>query len=71
MLSETQQAKKNELLKQKYKLRSSFELAEGYLRYEALRKLNVPQFQALFLAHIACDKSFDELVDELVLENAK
>lgn len=71
MLNEAQQTKMAELRRQTYERRSGFDLAEGYLRYEALRKLNVQQFQALFLAHIACDKSFDELVDEIVLENAK
>lgn len=71
MLNETQQTKKNDLLRKTYNRRSSFDLAEGYLRYEALRKLNVSQFRALFLAHVAGTKTFDELVDELVLENLK
>lgn len=71
MLNETQQAKKTEMLRQTYNRRSSFELAEGYLRYEALRKLNGSQFRALFLANVAGTKTFDELVDELVLENVK
>lgn len=71
MLNEAQQTKMAELRRQTYERRSGFDLAEGYLRYEALRKLNVPQFQALFLAHLVGTKTFDELVDEIVLENAK
>ena len=71
MLNKSQQTKKNELLRKTYNSRSSFDLAEGYLRYEALRKLNIDQFRNLFLACLSGTKTFDELVDELVLENSK
>ena len=37
----------------------------GYLRYEALRKLNVRQFAELFARNIR-GELFDTLVDELV-----
>jgi hypothetical protein len=41
------------------------ELALGYLRYEALRKLNAGDFLALkFMEELG--KNFDEMVDELI-----
>lgn len=42
------------------------ELALGYLRYEALRKLNPAQFNTLCRKNIMENKFFDSLVDELV-----
>ena len=41
------------------------ELTLGFLRYEALRKLNVKQYSDLVKNNLA-GKNFDELVDELV-----
>jgi hypothetical protein len=37
----------------------------GHNRYEKVRTLNVPQFQALFLENLKGEKTFDQLVDEL------
>ena len=39
----------------------------GHERYEKIRRLNVPQFQALFQKNLSSGKSFDSLVDELSL----
>ncbi len=39
----------------------------GHDRYEKLRRLNVPQFQALYQKNLSGGKSFDSLVDELSL----
>lgn len=46
------------------------DVAAGYLRYEALRKLNVPAFRELFCQHLVSGRPFDEMVDELVLKGA-
>lgn len=46
------------------------ETARGYLRYEAIRKLNADEFQALYKASIMKRIPFDELVDELVCKYA-
>lgn len=40
-------------------------LRQAARRYETLRRLNVPQFQALFMKALNGEKSFDEWVDEL------
>ena len=37
----------------------------GFARYEKLRKLNVPEFQKLYVEAMNGEKSFDQLVDEL------
>lgn len=71
MLNKTQQTKKTEMLRQTYNRRSSFELAEGYLRYEALRKLNPARYADLVSKSLAGAITFDEQVDKLVLENTK
>lgn len=71
MLNESRQTKKNELLRKTYNSRSSFDLAEGYLRYESLRKLNPARYADLVSMSFAGVATFDELVDELVLENSK
>ena len=36
-------------------------------RYEALRRLNVPQFKALYERNLRGEKQFDALVDELAV----
>ena len=38
----------------------------GWLRYEALRKLNVMEFAGLFERNIR-GENFDEMIDELIL----
>jgi hypothetical protein len=43
------------------------ELTQGYLRYEALRKLNSRQFQELNQRNLA-GENFDEMVDQLVIQ---
>ena len=49
----------------------AMETARSYLRYEAIRKLNADEFQAVYEDSIARRIPFDELVDELVSENQK
>ena len=49
---------------------TTWELAVGYLRYEALRKLNVRQFAELDQKNIREGVHFDDLVDALI-EGAK
>lgn len=44
------------------------ELAIGFLRYEALRKLNPIQFAKLHAKNLK-GKNFDEMVNKLVIEN--
>lgn len=51
--------------------KGELDLAEGYLRYEALRKLNTARYADLVSKSLAGVATFDELVDELVLENSK
>lgn len=46
--------------------KSQVELAIGYLRYEAIRKLAPRQFAELWQKCMSSDKSFDSLVDELI-----
>jgi hypothetical protein len=43
------------------------ELTQGYLRYEAARKLNAAQFQEL-CARNANGENFDEMIDKLVIQ---
>ena len=45
------------------------ELALGYLRYEALRKLNCHEVEDLHKRNMYGD-NFDDMVDELVLRGA-
>ena len=52
-------------------LRTSSELALGYLRYEALRKLNVQQYRELFCRHLTGAQTFDDMIDELVVKGTK
>lgn len=47
---------------------SSIELAHGFLRYEALRKLNASQFKMLCRRNLK-GEWFDGMVDQLVLGN--
>ncbi|OQA09470.1 MAG: hypothetical protein BWY66_00569 [bacterium ADurb.Bin374] len=42
-------------------------MARGYLRYEALRKLNATQFGSLVSRNLA-GENFDGMVDELILK---
>jgi hypothetical protein len=44
-------------------------LALGYLRYEALRKLNPRQYAELWDARLLSDKPFDHRVDELITKS--
>lgn len=44
------------------------ELTQGYLRYEALRKLSVREFQELALRNIL-GKNFDGMIDELIVSD--
>lgn len=50
-------------------LREKYEL--GYRRYEAVRKMNVSQFQALFKKSLVGEQSFDDLVDEITAKEYK
>lgn len=47
--------------------RTHIELAIGYLRYEALRKLNTTQFKYLHQRN-SLGENFDEMVDALVAQ---
>lgn len=47
--------------------RNIAELTQGYLRYEALRKLNPRQFAELHRRNLLGD-NYDGMVDELVVE---
>lgn len=48
--------------------RNSEELALGWLRYEAIRKLNPRQFGEIHARNIA-GEHFDTMIDELVTKN--
>jgi len=52
---------------EKEKVRDTAELARGYVRYEALRKLNPREFAELNRRNLAGER-FDDLVDELALK---
>lgn len=43
------------------------ELTQGYLRYEALRKLTITQFENLCIRNVN-GENFDEMVDQLVIQ---
>lgn len=43
------------------------DLALGYLRYEALRRLHPPEYKALHEKNLAGQR-FDDMVDDLVIE---
>ena len=49
-------------------VRDPHDLALGWLRYKAIRKLNPVQFHELFSQALVRDVPFDALVDELVLK---
>ena len=50
--------------------RSTDELALGYLRYEALRKLSPRQFDVIHMRNTGGKyERFDDMIDELVLKN--
>lgn len=46
--------------------KDDLELALGYLRFEALRKLNPGQFARLYDSALRRDIPFDTLVDDLI-----
>ena len=64
--------KQNQALTRKIELaiqsRDVAELALGYLRYEAVRRLNPRQFAVLCFSNVRLEARFDDLVDELVDE---
>ena len=41
------------------------DVCHGFLRYEALRKLNIVEFAALYTRNLA-GENFDSMVDELI-----
>jgi hypothetical protein len=47
--------------------RSKRELAPGWLRYEAVRKLSPRRYAGLCERNIRDDVAFDDLVDELIM----
>ena len=49
---------------------SQREIVLGWLRYEALRKLNVCDYAALFQRNLA-GENFDQMVTDLVIEYAE
>lgn len=48
--------------------RSSLELAVGFLRYEALRKLNPRQYSEICARNLK-GENFDTMIDDLLTEN--
>ena len=46
------------------------DICVGYLRYEALRKLNIMEFAAIYTRSLA-GENFDAMVDELVVGGEK
>ncbi len=44
---------------------SAFECAKGFLRYETLRKLNIPELTDLHRRNLHGER-FDDMVDELI-----
>ncbi len=46
---------------------SGYEMARGFLRYEAYRKLKPPECAELYKRNIA-GENFDDLIDELILK---
>ena len=56
------------LVAQTLRERATTELALGWLRYKALRKLDPRRFEKLWIQSISCDPTtpFDELVDDLL-----
>jgi hypothetical protein len=42
------------------------ELTQGYLRYEALRRLTITQFENLCIRNVN-GENFDDMVDQLVI----
>ena len=46
------------------------EAERGAARYEKLRRLNVPQFKALFDRNICTGEPFDSLVDQIITDSA-
>ncbi len=39
---------------------------KGYLRYERIRKMNVPEFKSVFMRALENDERFDDIIDELI-----
>ena len=50
--------------------RGSIDHATGYLRYEALRKLNASQYAELCQRNLNGER-FDDMVDNLIITNNK
>jgi len=46
----------------------TFDATRGYLRYEAIRKLNVSQFSQIFKRNLK-GENFDDMIDELIIKN--
>ncbi len=44
---------------------------QDHLRYEYLRRLNVPQFQALFMQALKSGERFDDLVDAALMKGLR
>lgn len=47
---------------------SKYDLALGYLRYEALRTLSVQKFSELYQRNLK-GENFDEMIDEMIIES--
>lgn len=47
---------------------STGEIVRGWLRYEAVRRLNARQYAELCQRNIKGEGSFDDLVDQLVID---
>ena len=71
MLNSEEQYALNVRISNAIALRTSSDLALGWLRYETLRKLNAQQYRELFCHSLIGPKSFDDLVDELFVKGAK
>lgn len=67
-LNSEQRAELLDLAIDVYNRRDSAEVAAGYLRYEALRKLNPARYADLVSKNLSGAATFDDMVDELVLQ---
>ena len=54
-------------------LNSNFldDLAIGFIRYEAVRRMTVEEFRTIMASNIRGDGSFDKLVDEFIERQTK
>ena len=69
-MTTTQQARYNEVICQAMDSHNSAELAIGFIRYEALRKLNARQFAELSARNRQGER-FDDMVDGLITGEVK